>query len=817
MTACTRKFKLYTLIKHTTYSAIVIIFLILVRSTMLASGQTSTAQISGNVSSSTGESLPGVSLVLGDLNLGTITDIEGNFRLDHIPEGNYELQASCMGFESFQKNVQVSLHEQIKLNIVLQEKTYSINDVVVSGKSATRRVIEQAYQVSSVSAKDMFNSTADAKAVMNRISGVRIQEDGGLGSNIDFTLNGFSGDQVKFFMDGIPMDNFGSSLGLGDLPVNMIEQVDVYKGVVPVWLGTDALGGAVNIITNRKNDYLDASYSIGSFNTHRASLNGAYTNPETGFTVRGNFFYNYSDNNYDVLAEIVENNTIVDTAEVERFHDRYRSGTIKLETGYINKKYADNLLLGIMASANDKEVQHGATMHTVYGGIMRNSQSLIPTLRYSKKNLLADGLDVSLYSALNFSESQVIDTLRGVRYNWLGERTIAQTSDGQVSNNGEFYRTFNTLNEEEFTSQLNAGYALSTRSSLAFNYAFNYFHRKAFDTENPDNIDNRFPKSMTKQVLGLAYKFDPNPKWSMTLFGKLFFLKAKTSKEFDFALETQRTEAIENSQQNWGYGFASTYFVLPQLQLKTSYEHTSRMPMPLEIFGDGLFVDANPDLGPEQSDNFNIGTEYRLNLNQQHRLAIGSSFVYREADDLIYTVVTVSSPKTHYDNLNKTRVLGVEGNFQYNWKELFHLGANVTFQDITDQAELIYNESYTGTGWQKNFHHGFRLPNKPYFFGNANAGLTLHELKQPGSSLSLNYFFNFVEQYFLTWAEMGSTNDKYVIPRQISHDMEVGYSFQNGKYNLSAECRNIFDTRLYDKYYLQKPGRSFSIKLRYTI
>src|SRR5690606_2955989 len=121
---------------------------------------------------------------------------------------------------------------------------------------------------------------------------------------------------------------------------------------------------------------------------------------------------------YDVWVPIRQGNTIVDTAEVERFHDRYRSASAKIETGLVNKKYADQLLLSVLAAADDKEVQHGATMNSVYGGIVRNSESIIPALKYSKKDLLLPGLDVNLYGAYNITKSEVIDTLRGVTYNW---------------------------------------------------------------------------------------------------------------------------------------------------------------------------------------------------------------------------------------------------------------------------------------------------------------------------------------------------------------------------------------------------------------
>lgn len=770
------------------------------------------ASIVGRISSSSGEELAGVTVVLKETQAGATTDAKGEFRITNITPGSYTLFVSFLGFEAQERPIVLKPLQQLEVNLSLREKAFEMKGVEIIGKSATQEVNEQPYAVTAISTRELQNSTSDAKEVLNRVPGVRVLEEGGLGSNLSFSLNGFSGDQVKFFLDGIPMDNFGSSLQMSDIPVNTIDRIEVYKGVVPVWLGTDALGGAVNIITNRKAKFLDASYSIGSFNTHRLSLNGAYTNPVNGYTFRGNVNYNYSDNNYRVLVPIREGNNIVDTTEVERFHDRYRSGMVKLETGWVNKKYADNLLFGVIASGNDRQVQTGATMNSVYGGIVRNSQTVVPTLRYSKDNLLLDGLNVSLYTAFNFTKSEVIDTLRGITYNWLGEASYTPGS-----NDGELSRTYTTFNDDDFNSQLNAGYTISPKHSLAFNYASAYFRRKAFDSENPDRIENRFPRSLNKQVLGLAYKFDFNEKWSTTLFSKAYFLHAKTSKLYDFALETQRVEALESNKQSFGYGLASTYFLLPQLQLKASYEHTYRLPWATELFGDGLFVQPNPDLGPEQSDNFNAGAVYGFKLGNDHQFNLESSFIYRESKDLIYQVVRVASPQTFYDNLSETRTLGVEGSLRYLWRETFRLGGSFTFQDITDQADLVYNESYTNTGYQRNYQKGFRLPNVPYMFGNANAGLTFKNVLAPASVWNINYYYNYVEQYFLSWAELGSRDTKKVIPRQSSHSLELSAALQQGKYNIAVECRNLTDALLYDKYYLQKPGRAFYLKFRYVL
>ena len=139
--------------------------------------------------------------------------------------------------------------------------TVKLKEVQIVGKSQARRLHEQAYAVSVLDLKKQYMAAAPLNKLLNTVSSVRIREDGGLGSDYSFTMNGFSGNQVKFFMDGIPMDNFGSSFNLASISANMADRIEVYKGVLPVSLGSDALGGAVNIVTRANANYLDATYS----------------------------------------------------------------------------------------------------------------------------------------------------------------------------------------------------------------------------------------------------------------------------------------------------------------------------------------------------------------------------------------------------------------------------------------------------------------------------------------------------------------------------------------------------------------------------
>ena len=73
--------------------------------------------------------------------------------------------------------------------------------------------------------------------------------------------------------------------------------------------------------------------------------------------------------------------------------------------------------------------------------------------------------------------------------------------------------------------------------------------------------------------------------------------------------------------------------------------------------------------------------------------------------------------------------------------------------------------------------------------------------------------YKFTPQLF-TLTRIGSNKGDYVVPDQFSHNISFSYSLQKGRYNVSLECRNFTDEKLYDNFSLQKAGRAFYGKLR---
>ena len=700
---------------------------------------------------------------------------------------------------STQAQAQQDLHDSIDLK-----------EVKIVGKSKARRMQEQAYAISVVDLAKQYISATPLNKVLNTVTSVKIREEGGLGSNYSLSMNGFSGNQVKFFIDGIPMDNFGSSFNLANIPANMADRIEVYKGVLPVYLGSDALGGAVNIVTRRKANYLDATYSVGSYNTHRSAVNGVYTS-KGGFTLRANAFANYSDNDYKVYAPIVDLATNKQLGEdwVSRFNDGYRSLGVKLETGVVAKSWADYLLFGVIASADKRNVQTGATMDAVYGGVKNNSWSVIPTIRYKKDDLLLPGLSLSLYGTYSMVNTHNVDTLAR-RYNWLGE-WVPSTSAGEA------YLTDATISERQWQVNTNLNYVITDHHSLTLNNVFSALRRKSDDKMYPDYEMNNVPQQLTKNITGLGYQIRYN-RWNANVFGKMYRLYSSTNKLMDQFTDTQRWEKLSERKHNFGYGAAATYYILPSLQAKVSFEHAYRMPEAVEMFGDGLIQKSNPDLRPESSDNLNVGLLFDQTFNA-HRVQAEVNYIHRDTKDFILRGVSLSSnPTTSYQNIGRVKTRGVEASLGYSYLDALHISGNLTYQNIKDDQQFQTTENtFVGDGIIENITYGQRLPNIPYLFMNGHADYQFRNLFAKGNTLSLAYDLQYVHDYYLSFTGLGAKATKKVIPEQLSHNVSVGYSLCDGRYSVMLECTDITNAKLYDNYRLQKPGRSFSLKFRYYI
>ncbi|MDR2791259.1 MAG: TonB-dependent receptor plug domain-containing protein [Tannerellaceae bacterium] len=689
---------------------------------------------------------------------------------------------------------------------VAMQDTLTVVDIRAT--SRVQRLERQALPVTALDVRRLYNAAGDLSQHLNRTTGLRIREAGGVGSDYNLSLNGFSGRQIKVFLDGIPLSLSGSAWNLSTIPTAAVEHVEIYKGVLPVHLGADALGGALNIVSRIEANYLDVSYAVGSFNTHRASVNGAYRHVATGLTVRLNAYFNSSDNDYPVYVPILDlqTNRREGYRTVRRFHDGYRAAGVKLEAGITGRPYADYLLASLVVAADDKDIQTGVTMESVFGAKTSAGRSLIPALRYKKTNLFVSGLDFSLYATLNDIRYRHVDTTAR-RYNWLAEWVPSST-------NAETTRSRLSLHNNLYQTNANLNYRLSEGHTFSFNYLLSSFDRKLSDPEDPDNLTYKLPQRLDKHVAGLGYTFT-RTRWNATILTKLYRMNARSYHYVNMFKDDERLEPISADYFLPGYGAAIACTPFTGWQAKLSYERTCRLPEGEEIFGDGLFSSHNPDLKPESSHNANLSLSHQATLYPAHTLVSALTLLYRDTRD--YIQKELRDPATQYINLGAVITRSVEAELRYAWQNRLNASAGITFQDITDNMRSVSMDSYTGSGNYPNLTYKDRLPNIPYFFGNFDLGLSLPTPKSSGMSLSLDYSLLYIHQYYLSWPSLGMKSTKNVIPQQNIHNASINCSLAEGRYNICFECTNFTDQRAYDNYLLQKPGRAFHLKLRYAL
>ena len=725
----------------------------------------------------------------------TFTDNKGKYTLV-IGSGKHTIVCSLVGF--IPKEIEVGpIDSPLKLNFILDaDPSLVLEDVVIIGKSSVREIEESGFNAIAIDAKPFHNATIGMAEVLEQAPGVKIQQEGGLGSRTNVTINGLSGRHVRFFIDGMPMDAMSSAFQINNLPVNLADRIEVYKGVVPVNFGSDALGGAVNIVTKKSpGTYLDASYSFGSFNTHRTFINVGHTT-QNGFTTQISAFQNYSDNNYYVDATIkdFETNLLSQEPErVRRFHDVYRNETVIAKMGLVNKPFADQLLFGFTIGQEYDEIQHPAYLNLAFGEKYQTSTIAMPSFLFSKEDLFLNGLDFSIAANYNFGRGNNYD-LSDREYNWLGEWEESN-SPGEIQYSDYEYRNNNG------TVNANLNYQINRNNKLTINNVANFFSRKGDERVLEDDFINERPRINNRNILGVGINSDFGSKLSTSVFGKMYSYRASAFLNLSQQLGVENFETITKGDTKFGYGFTTTYFVGDNLQLKANFENTRRLPVSEELFGEvfGFYL-ANFDLNPETSQNYNLGFNYNLDFNNSAFNADVNVF-YRRTSDFIRLNITYSQGEGSFENTELVKTPGIDVDMRYSFKDRFISGISLSYVEPKNYTE--------GATFYKS-----TLPNQPTFFGQANASYYFNDLWLPESRLGLSYNLQFTGSFLYDYDTYQAAN-RAEVPQQLSHNIFMTYSWKKGKYNLSLDCKNLLDENLFDNFSLQRPGRNFSVKFRY--
>ncbi len=281
---------------------------------LLMAAQTGT--ITGVILDEAGLGMPGATVYVQSLNRGTAADVQGKFTLFNVPEGDYEIEVSFIGYEMAKAAVRVSTGQTATARIALTQGAVLGEEIIVLGdrlKGQAKALNQQRNNanITNIVAADQIGRFPDANIgdAMKRIPGITMQND--QGEARDIIIRGMAPQLNAVTLNGerIPSaegDNRRVQMDL--IPADMIQTIEVNKAVLPD-MDADAIGGSVNLVTRKApNDRRLSGTAASGVNllTEKPIWTGAliygdrFVNNKLGLIVSGSY------NNHDFGSDNVE-------------------------------------------------------------------------------------------------------------------------------------------------------------------------------------------------------------------------------------------------------------------------------------------------------------------------------------------------------------------------------------------------------------------------------------------------------------------------------------------------------------------------------
>jgi outer membrane receptor protein involved in Fe transport len=203
-----------------------------------------TGRIGGRVLDAKKQPLPGVTVAMVGVQLGAITDEQGQFTIINIPAGTYSVRAGLLGYRAINTtNVLVSADETTRLDLTLEEAPVQMQEVVVTAKrpvvevnrTSTVAIVPRAEEIAKLPVQELQD-------VVNLQAGV-----------VDGHFRGGRQNEVQYQVDGLSTNNAYDNANSVRVDRSLLEEVQVVSGTFDAEYG-QAMSGVVNAVLRRGGD-----------------------------------------------------------------------------------------------------------------------------------------------------------------------------------------------------------------------------------------------------------------------------------------------------------------------------------------------------------------------------------------------------------------------------------------------------------------------------------------------------------------------------------------------------------------------------------
>ncbi len=526
--------------------------------------------------------------------------------------------------------------------IKLQPTIFDMDEVVVTAQLKPRKADNSIYKVSIINNLDIRQKAANNLSdLLSTQLNFRITQDGALGSGL--MLNGLKGEHIKILIDGVPVTGrMNGNIDLNQLNLNNVDHIEIVEGPMSVQYGSNALGGAINIITKEYSRYpftinvgsYYESVGVYNFDGHFGFHKGRHT---IGLSPGRNFFSGYP------RKEEVRTNLY--KPKEQYFADgvyTYSSANTKIKA---DGKYFRETIL-----------QKGAVHFPAYGTAFDN---YFYTDRASGKLLLQQSLSekssfeiVNTYALYKRQKTTYINDLTRLEKRLSGDASSQDTS------------TFKNIMSRGSYSFLNTG------EMVGFQLGY----------------DINLERGTGKRILNNGQEID-----DYALFG-VFNLKILNKLE----LQTGFRKAW-NSKYDPPFvpSLNFKYQILKRLSLRGSYVRGFRAPSLKELYLE--FVDINhnilpgPDLQAENSHNINLASTLSFDHGKSFFNIDLDGFYNRIENSIQLSVVDPELLVYGYMNVDGYSTSGGSLKFKYRLHPRFEFlaGTSITNHEYYNTTENI--------------------------------------------------------------------------------------------------------------------------------
>ncbi len=734
------------------------------------------ASVSGNVYDKyTSKPLNGAVVKLSTLKTSVLTDAEGKFEFRNIPDGNYQIKISYIGYKDTAVSIDIKGQQHLEVAVYLSSGSVEMAGIIITATRTPKNVKDIPATTGIVTQEELslipFINTDE---FLNIISGISAERHYGIFYKAgDIVMRGLNRNVYSLFLiDGIPTNIVdGGSSSWNRIIPDDVKKIEVIKGPGSMLYGTNALSGVVNVITKRPSKPFKALMNgfFGTYKTMGATSRISFNNVKNNKGLFGgiDFFYRKSDG-YVMMIDSLRDSTDIAT-DLLQYTGVARLG-YKLNKNHLfdfQYKYSWDYRglgtrifddIGNVDQYNDNTLQ--LTYNGLFGKFTINGSAFYNMELYDnqKESRKQNGM-YTLFNSETFSQCKGIWISATRRISALQEITFGFDSKLSGTESSDIYRTSTDTVD-------NAG-------NLDFAGLF-----------LQDDIN--LCKNKLKLIAGLRFDY---VRFSN---GKLEIAEPSATTSFMVPYLKKYNDKSWNAlSPKLGIRYNIKQSVSVYISASKGFRAASIID--LSRSGDVTkgFKIANPDLKPEYISNLEAGLNLeffkKMSLDIVTYYSKGKDFQYFiGTGDSMYTTKTKKQPIIIRKNISKVNIAGLEVTANFTYSENLKFIANYTFNSSKIAA-------FDTLGYFANDLTGKFLIDVPV---NQAFAAVLYKYKKLSTSLICKIRGS-------TWADDNNTIKNEGIT---FFNMKAAYRYkENLEFNATVE--NIFNVNHPDSKGLLMPGR----------